>query len=350
MLTGGALTLSSCEKPDIYRLAEIILTGNRRDGRVESVNAEFNIKINKDYLRRENLRGANILAGSELDSVPDEINIKIDGELHHVSESRIMHAALNLSVGDFKLPVYIQNSRLYFENNEVTRIILDLLTATGFVDYEVKQMFAGLAYDRSKIIRVNLRDLDLTWFDQYASRAARVFSLSSKLEIRRRDNPRTAAVNELSGRIARFEEITAQVSKQLLVTPGYRYAELRMIIDPENYLHVMAARENGTVKILEPLKLGIRSSSRAAIADDPDAVYMENIIPLRYIMELMGEEVYWAEVGRLPYMISRGYYMFFESDVINSRSYTNLMQILAFTQYSVGVIETGDYLEFRISR
>jgi len=348
ILTGSALSLNSCDKPEIFKLADLILTGNRQNERVENFNAEINIKINKDYLYESGILLD--FEDAELDAVPDEINFKSDGYILHAKDKKFCDASFTLYLENYSLMIRVEDGVLIFENNEVTRIILDLLTATGFVDFPVKQIFSELAYEKSGFFHIDLDNFDLSWFEQYAEQADKTFEITSKLNIRRFDMP--VAIAPLPDVPAlHFEEIKARTEKKLLSIPGYRYSELSIILSPDNYLHILATRENGASEILEALKLNIRTSAVSAkIAEDPRAFWTENIIPMRYILELMGDEVGWDDTARKPFIIREGENIYFDAVLRSSRSYTSLLQILAQSRYSVSLGEAGEYLDFKIKR
>jgi hypothetical protein len=145
-----------------------------------------------------------------------------------------------------------------------------------------------------------------------------------------------------------FEQIKAQTEQRLLRLPGYRYTELNLIISPDNYLHILATRENGTREILQPFKLD--TDAAALIAEDTGTIFNGNILPMRYILELMGDEIGWSELHSQPFITRRGMDIYFEAEIINSRAYISLIQVLAVAQYDIDTGAVGEYIEFKITR
>lgn len=350
ILTTSVLSFSSCEKPEIYNLIEMLLD-NKQDGSVYNLDAELNIKINKSYLYRSGILPD--FRNADFDAVPDEMNLKLSGDIQHVKNNKICNAQISIEMDELKNTIYLLDSALYIANNELTKIILDLLTATGFVDFPVKEIFADIAYaDSGKLFYVDLKDFDISWFEQYSSHIEKTFTISSKskLEIYRGGNP-FPRKDFNAETLLNFDNIKSQVKKELLKFEGYRYAELSVIISSDNYIHILASRENGERELLEPVKSDI--GMRAAIAKinrEPAALWTENIIPMRYILELLGEDVNWDNAAKKPYIVRKGENVHFKAAIINSRSYINLTQILSTAAYAVSTGEIGDYIEFKIMR
>ena len=349
VLAGSVLSLGSCDKkPEIYKLAEMILN-NKQDGSYYTFGAEFNIKINKDYLYKTGL--AEDFKNAELEVIPGELKLKLDGKIYHMEGLSSCQAAINLSMGEYKLTMVCHNDGvLYFENNEMTRIIADLLTAAGFIDFPVKKLFDEIA-ETGKIFSVNLKDIDLSWFEQYAAHIDRAFKIESKIDMREEDYfPFLKNPDFKADIILRFDKIITQVRSGLVKIDGYKYAELSIVLNPEdNMINILATRENGRSEVLPPVKsdIGI-AAAIAKIKKEPKAFWTENMIPMRYILELLGEEVSWDNSAKKPCII-RGYDIInFKAAIVNSRSYINLEQLLA--QYDIEENGIGDYLEFKISR
>jgi len=146
--------------------------------------------------------------------------------------------------------------------------------------------------------------------------------------------------------VLHFEQARAQVERLLLRVPGHRYTELHMIICPDNYMHVLATRENGERELLEPFKLNVAAAGTSA-----DEIFEANIIPLRYILELMGEQVGWHDYFGFPYIVRGTWNEFFhDAIIVNSRAYISLMQILTVARYSIDIGDIGEYIELIIMR
>ncbi|MCL2099360.1 MAG: hypothetical protein FWH24_02860 [Oscillospiraceae bacterium] len=344
VLTIFVISLTSCDKPEILGLVEMILD-NKQDNSSYGFNAELNIKINKEYLYE-----AGILfdfENTELDAAPDEINIKVDGSLQHASGQNICNASLDFYIEEHHLQIFIVDDILFFENIDATKIILNLLTASGFVDLPVKQIFNGAVYETKGMFNIDLKEFDLSWFDKFAEQLEKTFKITGKPEIQLNDIPKTMLHPDNSLPALHFDKIKEQLKKKLLKTPGYRYSELHIVISPDNYLNILAARENGGKELLEPLKL---DADLKTAREEPDTFLEAEIIPMRYIMELMGEEVGWDEAAKKPFITHKDGDMSFNAVILNSRSYINTAQILSTTRYSADIIEIGEYIEFKIIR
>ena len=365
ILISSVLSLTSCDKPEIYKLIEMILN-NKQDGSSEVFNAEINIKINKNYLYKTGV--LTDFEDPELDALPDEINIKFDGKLHHSAGMPICQAVIDAYIENenYKLILtFHSDGALYFENNELSRIILDLLTATGFADYPVKQIFSRIAYaETGKMFRADLKDFDLSWFERYAEQIEKTFTITSAIDVRKDDGVTETATETATDidivrgspnfgedALLHFSELKARVEKELLKVQGYRYSELSIVLSPDNYMHVLGMRENGARELLEPVKsdIGLKAAI-AKIKREPKSLWTENIIPMRYLLELMGESVEWDNSAKKPFILREGEKVHFNAAVVNSCAYINLTQILTTAQYHVSTGETGDYLELKIIR
>ena len=347
ILAGAATSLNSCDKPEVFNLIEMLFD-NRQDNESYKFNAELNIKINKDYLYESSI--LTDLENAELEAVPDEINFKLDGDLLHTAGMRACGAFINLSLADYRLQIFITDDILYFENNETTKIILDLLTAAGFVDSPVNRIFGELAYAQSGLFYIDLKDFDLSWFEQFAEQINKTFRITSKFDIKSNDMPAEMPPPDFAAHIIYFDEIKARTEQRLLSVPGYRYSELDIIISPDNYMHVLAVREDDTRELLEPFKLDTDASMIEKISETSGALLTENIIPMRYILELMGEEVGWDNDERKPFIMRGGEPVYFDAVLRNSRAYISLIQIITPGQYDLSTKDADEYLEFKIFR
>ena len=339
--------LGACEKPEIYNLLELILN-SRQDSSYESFESSLNIKINKDYLYESGFLYD--FENAELEILPDELDFKITGEIYH-AQNKYCDAVILIEMAGLDIMIYSKDNKLYFELNDFARVILDMLAATGFLDYPVKDIFNSFAeFNAGSMIYFDLDEIDLDWFGQYAEHISEALVIESA-----GFKPEAGSFEELIiPEIIRgqaFSDLKAGTESRLLGTPGYRYTELNIIISPDNYLHILARSETGSRPVLEPFKLDIDAGDlRAKIAEEPGAFFTEHLLPMRYIFELMGERVDWDDGLRQPYITRGGEHIYFEAVLINSRSYINLVQVLAPAQYSVSMGESGEYLEFKISR
>jgi hypothetical protein len=371
ILLTSALSLTSCDKPEIYNLFDALL--NKGDGSSEAFEAELNIEINKDYLFEEGILLD--LDDEQFDAVPDEINFKITGELHHAaSQNRFCSAAITIQMSkpdepdksdesdEFEAAILLNNDVLYVENNDknnkMSRIILDLLKSTGFISYPVKEIFSEIIYaEPGRFLAIDLKDLDLLWFGQYAEQIEETFTIDSKFtinirEIREEPEPNPVAVLAPQEKYLDFNQIKSQVEKELLKVSGYRYTELNIVLNPaDNTVNILAARENGTREVLEPFKSEVDLAAvLSRLKSEPETLLNENIIPMRYILELMGETVNWSNAQERAFILRGGERLYFRTVLVNTRSYTNLVQLLAVADYSVSTGEINDYIEFKITR
>ena len=346
-----SLPLISCEgdKPEIFELVEMLL-GSRQDGGIYSFSAEFTVGINREYFFVTDILSD--LEEAELSAAPDKIHFRLEGQLHHVSGRRAADAVLNLYVEDyFSLPVFIVDDVLYFENNEVTRVILDLLTVTGFVHLPVNRVFSGIFYESRGIISVDLTDFDLSRFERYAERAGQIFVTDSRFDTSPQTGAALAAPAFPRENITDFADVIAQTQRALLRTPGYRHSHLHIVLCPDdNTMNILASRENGARTVLEPFDSDIDIAALIEKArEDSTNLWTESILPLRCILELMGREVGWNYSSRRPFITGGEGNIYFDADIINSRSYINLIQLLITARLSVRIVEIGYQLEFEIA-
>lgn len=339
VITASLLFFASCEKHGIYKLAEMILTGNRQDGSVEKFEAEFNIKIKKE---------------KPDDPIPDNINIKSDGEFYHLAGSRILHASINLHIEDYYLKIYVQNGAVYFETGETAKLIFDILTAAGLLDFTESKVlkeiiFTGSGEEKPKILQIDLNGFELPGFGRDIKNTVKIEN--PKLSAIADPKPGRAQYKEFApDMILNFSEALAQAKKELLKLPGYRYSEIFIVIEPgenkNNYLQILATLENGGREVLEKVKIDADVSK----IKTNDSLLSENILPMRYILELLGESVGWDAESKRAYMIKDGKSVYFDGRLINSRTYINVFQIMLKTDYMITHTQAGEYLEIKITR
>jgi len=262
--------------------------------------AEFNIEINEDYTG---------------ESVPDGFDLNISG----MTDGNI----------------------LYIDLNENFKIFLDLLTATDVIGIAEKNLLDRfLEYNAGAVLCIDPNDLD-----KYTQAGEDKFTLKSRYDF-------SGPVRDHNFvRIFYYEDIRAKTDKELAKLPGYRYSELYMILetneDGESFINILATRENGERKLLDPMKTD-SDLSRAHL--DSSAVFGEDILPMRYILELLGETVDWDAENRRAYIIKDWQNIYFEGSLINSRTYISVMQIMTKTDYMIVTAEAGEYIEIIIAR
>jgi len=377
--------LYSCDKkPDIYVLIENILQNKDLNAKAPnglySFNADFNIKINKDYLIKEG-----ILLGfaKQLDSVPDELTFKIDGKVKNsgkdLKQNKFNEFAVNFALvlpegenQNLKTTIYKKDNLLYFELNDISRIVLDFLCSTGFVDIPVKNLFSDqVELDDGSVLCFDLTGFDLSMFNEYIEFVSKAFTLKSSVRynlaetVKDFDVPgfdeiiKPKETDEKNGqdgkneaKVFYFNDIKKKINKELLKKPYYRYVELYAVIETDenkdSFLHILATRESGEMKVLEKIKLDCDVSK---IREDDTLLYNENIVPMRYMLELFGETVEWDSDKKQAYIISaEGKNVYLEGKLIESTYYINLTQFLLKTNYDVGSVVSDEYIEFRLNR
>ena len=358
--------LVSCQKPEIYKLAEYILN-SKGDNSVYNINAELDIKINKDYLYESQVLYEP--ENNQLDGTPDNINLKFNGELKNIKGGKFCEGKIAVTLIESEsninlyIDVYIKNNILYFELNDMSKIILNLLSSTGFLDYPVKTVFESFAYQNSGgVIYFDLKDIDLSWFEKYGEQINKTFKINSKLNTTPQNSEslqiKTSAdikdiddlVKSDKSKILYFGDIKAKTEKELLKISPYRYYELNIILNTENnenFMNILGIRENNAINVLERVKI---EADLEKIRKNPELIYSENIIPMRYLFELMGETVEWDAALKKAYLIKSGENAYFEGTVKNSRAYISLLQVLKDPGYGITIGNIGEYIEITIFR
>ena len=283
-----SLMLYSCDKPD----------------EDYCFNVEFNIKINEDYLN---------------DAMPDELDLKING--------------------------MVKGGNLYVEVNDVSRIILDLLISTELLDAPVKTLFDGIVeYDNDSVLVFDLSEFDFNVLDGYIKSTEKIFTVKSSFDY----DFETADYDEDS--FIYFSDIKTKIAKELLKLPGYRYSELYIVLetdkDNNNFINILATNEKGETKILDKVKIDCDLS---AVREKPESVFTENILPMRYLLELLGETVEWDDTLRQAYIIKNERKIYFEGSLINSKTYINAVNIM-LTDFNINFVSAGEYIEIRLTR
>ena len=344
--------LSSCDKPTVFNLLEVLFY-NEQDGSIYIFDTELNIKVNKEYLHRERIlfRAVN----PEFDSVPDEINLRLEGALHNVRDSRFPRAVIDVYLDDLHLPVIWRDGILRFANGALSRAVFELLAVTGFIDTAARDVIRRAAFDGAdRIFNFDLSEFDLSWFGQYAEQIERTFTVTSKLEIQE-DSSRAGIdmPNFGSGQpYISLEELIRRVEEEYTRLSACIYAELYIILNPaDNTVNILATTGSGIKELLDPVVSNVNLSAAAErIRDNASSVWTENMFPMRRILELMGLEVGWNYEERKPFMVRSDGIVYFEADIVNSRAYIDLAQFLGTAWLNVEILDIGHYLEFMIWR
>ena len=262
--------------------------------------AGFNIKINEDYLN---------------DAMPDEFDLKINGA--------------------------VKDNNLYLELNDASRIILDLLVSTELLDAPVKTLIDGMVeYDDGSVLVFDLDGFDFNLIDGYIKSTEKIFTVKSSVDY----NFNTAGDFD-EEKIIYFSVLKNKISKELLKLPGYRYSELYLVLETD-FINVLAVNENGEAKILDKVKLDCDLSKAR---ENNELLFTENILPMRYLLELMGEDVGWDDSLKQAYITKDGKKIYIEGSLINSKTYINALQIL-LTDYNINSVVSGEYIEIKLSR
>jgi hypothetical protein len=320
----------SCAKPDIYALAEKLMG----DIGTYSFTADLSVEI------KNNSNAA----------VPKELIFKIEGRANGGSAE--IEAALIEADGeeiDFKTTLYKQNGVLWFELGDLPKIIVDLLGSTDMIDLPVKELFETMAPYDGTVLYVELDDFDLNWFESFGGRISKTFTIKSNVSY---DYSKDFEIPEYEwGDGLSFSKIKNIIKKELQKLPGYRYSELYVILETDeqgdNYINVLATRENGERNVQEKLKLDCDLSKAHK---DLKSVYYENILPMRYLMELLGETVGWDADKKIAYILKGGNKVACEGELINSTTYIPLNHFISRTDYIVNSVLGGEYIEFKIHR
>ena len=322
--------LISCEKPEICGLVEKLLG----DGGIYAFSASLAVQI------ENNPSGA----------IPNEMIFTIEGQAKGGDAE--IYVALVEAEGEeveFAANLHKRGDILCFELNELSKIIADLLCSTGLVDMAVKELFDTMAGYSGDVMYVELENLDLEWFERYGGEFSDKFRIISGVEYEQLENVEIPELEWVDG--LSFSKVKASIEKELLKLPYYRHVALHVVLetaeDGENYINVLATRENGERKVLEKRKI---DSDLSQVQKNPESVYSENILPMRYLMELLGETVGWEDAKKTAYILNGGNKLYFEGELINSTAYIPLNHIIARTDYIVNSVIAGEYIEFKIFR
>jgi len=325
-----AFVLISCEKPDVYTLVETILKDT----------GSYHFEADLDVFIKQGPAGA----------VPGELNFKIKGRAKG-GDAEIEISLVKADGEDmaFSTTLHKRQDTLWFELGELPKIVSDLLGAVGLVDMQVKKLFDGMAGYGGEVLYVEADSIDLGWFERYGGELAKIFTVKSKVAY---DRSKPVDIPEYEfPQGMNFGRMKSAIEKELLKYPHFRYSELYVILetaeDGKNYINILATRESGEREILE--KLGL-DCDLAAVREDPASIYSANILPMRYLMELLGETVGWDEGKRTAYVLDGGNKIYFEGALINTRTYIPLNHFIARTDYIVNSVLAGEYIEFKIIR
>ena len=370
MLATSVLSLSSSDNTDnseILNLIEILLDDNNEQS--FSFDAEVKIKINKEYLRE-----AGIISDvdEQLDAIPNELVFKIDGKVADWRNYK------GIGGGGQRACIYVSlvevdgescNFSVYIDKWDnrwdvsvggyLRDIILDLLCATGFLDTTVKNLFnQELAnafmymYKNVPYLRFRLANFDLSYFDKYMDDINKIFTFESTVNYDLLESDYIFPYYIYMAYYADFSTIKANIDKELRKMPGYRYSEMLIVLnvdedDGESYINILATRENGEKEVLDPVKLDVDLSP---ILENLYVLTSENIIPMRYFFELFGETVDWDYEEKAASIVRDGKNIYFDKNLINSKTYISASQIRVKTDYRLIDINSDECIEIMIGR
>ena len=355
--------LYSCnKKPDIYVLIENILQNKNLNPNYPNglyyFDVDLDIEIKKDYLRKEKILPD---YGKQLDAVPDKMGFILFGTVKN-SEDNISQFEITFRlpqlVGegeDLKTIIYKKDNLLYFELNDISRAILDFLYSTGFIDVPVKTLFDSMVeYDNGSVLVFDLTDFELSMFDKYTQKIEKAFTVKSSVNyyFSVPDGYEDFDVPDYNEpKALYFSDIKTKIDKELLKLPGYRYSELFVVMEIDenknNFMNILATHENGKTEILNKVKL---DCDLVKARKNADVIYSENIIPMRYLLELLGETVEWDANNKKAYIIKEGKNIYFEGSLINSKTYISLIQIITQKDLILNSVSVDEYIEFKIIR
>jgi len=355
VLSAMVFSLSSCDKPEIVTLIEMILDGQQGF----SFDADLKITINEEYWD---------------EAMPKEMIFKIIGEFDKDKAESYINIKLVEADGEsLYLGTWaeILNGGLYVELNDLSKIIVDFLYSTGFIDLPVRNLFDNMVeYDNGYNLCFDLTDFDMSFFEKYIEDINKIFTIKSSVVYDYITDVNFIRASDPTNDFY-FSDIKATIEKTLLRMPGYRYSELYVILETdeneENFMHILATRENGETELLEKVKLDCDLSE---VRDNPELIYSANIIPMRYVLELLGEAVGWDDSVKRAYIVrginalydpqiyeeyafSESLYnarQYFDGSLINSKTYISLLQIALKTNYMFNSIIVDEYIEIELYR
>jgi hypothetical protein len=238
---------------------------------------------------------------------------------------------------------------VYIELDDSVKIFLDLLLVTGVISPTEKNVFDSLVeYNNGSFLGIGRDDLK-----RYTEPAGEKFTIHDLHDLTKTETEIKTETEdfEIPGKIFYYSDIRRDIAGEFLRLPGYRYRELYIILNTDednvSYINVLATRENGERVVHEPVRLN-SDLSRAHV--DTGAVFSEDILPMRYIFELLGETVGWHERNERGYITRHGSPVYFVDSIINSRTYLSVFEIMTKTQYVIGRAEAGEYIEIVIRR
>ena len=343
IVAGALLSFTGCEDGEIYKLVEALTGG---DGKSEyTFEANVNMILDIEKLKNK----GNIYAFQEtLDVVPNEVEFVIKGS---VAQSPLLIEA-EIAIKDYEeavTKIYVKDGELFFELNEFSRIIVDVLWATGIIDEVEMVLFTEkITFDSDSILCFDITEFELSDLKKYITNSQAVLEVDSTVKYG--DGKDFTVADYEKSDVLYFKDMQEQIKKELLAVPGYRYVQLTCVISTEdgiNYIDTVASKESGELVQLDRVKIDCDLST---VRKNPNLFPTAEIIPLRYIFELLGKEVRWDADTKTAYVSN-----LFEDDeelqcngkLIKSKMYMAIENVESF-DYSYEVRDVGEYIEFVI--
>ena len=326
------LALVACERPDVYALVENLLEGRGR----YSFSAELNVKVND----------------TSNPAVPENLVFKIEGSTKDGdADIDISLVEVDGESVEFKATLHKRQDILCFAIGELSGIVSDLLGACGIVDMPAKILFDELVSYEGASLYIELEDFELGWFEKYGDDISKALTVKSNVNYDYSTEFEIPKYEYDWDRLLSFAKIKTTIEKELLKLPYYRYSELYVVLETddlgESYMNMLATRERGGREILEKFRLDCDLSKAR---ENPELVYSENILPMRYLMELLGESVGWDAEKKLAYVLKGGNKIYYDGALINSTTYIPLNHFISRTDYIVNSVAAGEYIEFKLIR
>ena len=339
VLASSVVCFTGCEDSEIYKLIAGIADNDKNNYSFETT-----ITLQIDI---ETLQSVGLVSyfQQSLEVIPKEIELTLNGSVRKAPLSMEAEIAIK-GYADTATKIYIKDNELFFELNDLSRIIIDIFWATGIVESSALSLFCQkIDYNSNTVLCFDITDFDLSYFDEYISYADAVIKVDSTVKYGGGKN--FTVPNYDKSKTLYFKNIKKQIEKELLSVPGYRYIELACILSTENsinYLDIMAIKESGNIIPLERVKI---DSDLSAVRKNPELFEDAEIIPLRYIFELLGKKVEWNKEKETVSVFDNNTEIKCDGKMINSKMYMSILNV-EFFDYSYEIRDIGEYIEFAI--
>ena len=336
-----ALSFTSCDESDIYKL---IADMTSEDGE-ESYTFESNITMEFDIEKLKNT-GIAYHFQESLDVIPKEIEFIVSGSI--LKKPNLLMEA-DISIKDYpevSAKIYVKGDELFFELNDFSRIIIDVFWTLGVMnDIELALFTEKITHDGNTVLCFDITDFDLSDLDEYLSYTETVVEVKSSVKY---GGGKDFTVPDYDkSKVLYFKDIQEQIKKEMLSIYGYRYIELACVMSTEeniNYIDIIALKETGEIVPLERVQIDCDLS---AVRENPELFDNAEIIPLRYIFELLGKGVKWDADTETVYVFDQDTEIRCGGKLIKTTFYTSITNVVFF-DYSYELRDIGEYIEFII--